>query len=262
MASLNMSSTTSTLIILFMTFERFYSIVWPHRAASFSTTRRAKATILCCCIVSTIYSIPHVFTTRSVGRQCIPLGNASQTLFGQMYYWLNFFANFTPPFVILLVMNSVIIHKLRRRSDLKLGQGHDKGRVQGEDKHLKGKQSDIQIYIVLLVVTFSFLILMSPTYVFYIYIFSIDYTKSTSSFALYYLLYHLAHKTYTTNYGINFYLYVTSGHKFRSDLVRLFRKSPNPHSTATSVMVLKPQKSEAQQRHSGLPDTGFSSVIY
>ena len=234
MASLNMSSTTSTLIILFMTFERFYSIVWPHRAASFSTTRRAKATILCCCVASIIYSIPHVFTTRSVGRQCIPLGNASQTLFGQIYYWLNFFANFTAPFVILLVMNSVIIHKLRRRSDLKLGQGHGKGHVQGKDKHLKGKQSDIQIYIVLLVVTFSFLILMSPTYVFYIYIFSVDYTKSSSSFALYYLLYHLAHKTYTTNYGINFYLYVTSGHKFRSDLVSIFCKTSKPHSTLST----------------------------
>ena len=154
MASLNMSSTTSTLIILLMMFEHFYSIVWPHRAASFTTTRRAKTAILCCCVVSIIYSIPHVFTTRSIGRQCIPLGNASQTLFGQIYYWLNFFANFTAPFVILLVMNSVIIHKLRRWSDLKLGQGHNKG----EDKNLKGKQSDIQIYIVLLVVTFSFLI--------------------------------------------------------------------------------------------------------
>ena len=176
MTSLNISSTTSTLIILFMTFERFYRIVWPHRAAAFSTTRRAKATILCCCVVSIIYSIPHVFTTRSIGRQCISLGNASQTLYGQIYYWVNFFANFTAPFVILLVMNSVIIHKLRRRSDLKLGQGH----AQSEDKHLKGKQSDIQIYIVLLVVTFSFLILMSPSYVFYIYIFSIDYTKSPS----------------------------------------------------------------------------------
>ena len=118
MTSLNSSSTTSTLIILFMTFECFYSIVWPHRAASFSTTRRAKATILCCCTVNIIYSIPHVFTTHSIGRQCIPLGNASQTLYGQIYYWLNFFANFTAPFVILLVMNSVIIHKLSRRSDL------------------------------------------------------------------------------------------------------------------------------------------------
>ena len=210
MASLNMSSTTGTLIILLMMFECFYSIIWPHRAASFTTTRRAKTAILCCCVVSIIYSIPHVFTTHSIGRQCIPLGNASQTLFGQIYYWLNFFANFTAPFVILLVMNSVIIHKLRRWSDLKLGQGHDKG----EDKHLKGKQSDIQIYIVLLVVTFSFLILMSPSYVFYIYILSVDYTKSPSSFGLYYLLYHLGHKTYTTNHGINFYLYVTSGHKF------------------------------------------------
>ena len=39
----NMSSTTSTLIILFMTFERFYSIIRPHKAASFNRLKELRS---------------------------------------------------------------------------------------------------------------------------------------------------------------------------------------------------------------------------
>ena len=120
-------------------------------------------------------------------------------------------------------MNCIIIQKLRKRSDMKdvrsIGQGHSKG--QGS--------SDIQIYVLLLVVTFSFLILMSPTHVFLLFVQFFDYTKTAKSFALYYLLFNIAHKAYNTNYGINFYLYVISGHKFRTDLVNLLSKKTQEH---------------------------------
>ena len=38
----------------------------------------------------------------------------------------------------------------------------------------------------------------------------------------FYLYYNVAQKLHYTNHGINFFLYVISGQKFRNDLVRLF----------------------------------------
>ena len=156
----NMSSTTSTLIIVFMTFECLYSIVWPHKAASFNMVKRAEITFLCYGIFGILYNIPHWFTTIPDRRQCVPLGKAGDSILGQVYYWINFLVTFAMPFILLLTMNCIIIQKLRKRSDTKevrsIGQGHSKG--QGS--------SDMQIYVLLLVVTFSFLILTSPTHVF------------------------------------------------------------------------------------------------
>ena len=39
-----------------------------------------------------------------------------------------------------------------------------------------------------------------------------------------FMFYHVGEKTYYTNYGINFFLYVMSGHKFRTDLRNLCGK--------------------------------------
>ena len=57
----------------------------------------------------------------------------------QFYYWLSFTINFVVPFVSLLVMNSVIINTLRKRSrfidtnSTEEGQGKDKVKVKFQE---------------------------------------------------------------------------------------------------------------------------------
>ena len=108
-----MFSLCSTLFILSMAFERFYSIIKPHKAASFNTVKRAKITIVCIVIFSIICNCPHMFVTLKVGKNCVPFGPSTQYRWGQFYYWLSLIIHFFLPFVLLLFMNSVIIHKLR-----------------------------------------------------------------------------------------------------------------------------------------------------
>ena len=48
------SNMCSILLILNMTFERFYSIIKPHKAVAFNTVKRAKITILSCILISVI----------------------------------------------------------------------------------------------------------------------------------------------------------------------------------------------------------------
>ena len=218
-----MSSLCSTYFILSMTFERFYSIIRPHKAASFNTVKRAKITISCIIIFCVLYNIPHLFITAQEGLQCIPFGNAIESLFGQIYYWLSLVINFAIPFVLLLIMNSFIIHRIRNRSfqsqDRSQGQ-----QVQGQGQLAKIKSSEMQIYVILLLVTFVFLIMMTPSYVLFVYVMFVDYEASPGIYAGYILFHSVAQKTYYTNYGINFFLYVISGKKFRTDLARLFCK--------------------------------------
>ena len=226
------TSLCSTLFIVNMTFDRFYSIIRPHKAASFNTVKRAKITIVCIVIFSIIFNIPHFFITTHEGRQSVPFGYGMEYIQGQMYYWVSLFINFAVPFVLLLVMNSVIIHTLRKRSALSLkyeSRMKDVSQDQNQDHNegQKSKSSERQIFAILLLVTFGFLILTTPAYAFFLYVKFVNYGKSAEKFAEFYLFYNFAHKSYYTNYGSNFFFYVISGKKFRTDLLNLFAKARN-----------------------------------
>ena len=115
------------------------------------------------------------------------------------------------------------------------------GQVQGQCQISKNRTSERQIYITLLLVTFSFLIFTTPPYVLMFYIMFIDYKKSAYSFAAFYLFYQVGQKSYYTKYGINFFLYVMSGRKFRTDLFQLVncakKKQDGRHSQDTNIAV-------------------------
>ena len=73
----------------------------------------------------------------------------------------------------------------------------------------------------LLLVTFVFLTLNLPvrSLVFYV-----NFTSGDTPYyyAGLHLFYQVGEKAYYTNHGINFFLYVISGQKFRTDLRNLF----------------------------------------
>ena len=208
----------STLLVIAMTFDRFYSIIAPHKAASFNTVKRAKITVACITIVSIFYNLPHYFLTSFDNWECIPYKNAKGNLFGEFYYWLSMVVQFVLPFVLLLVMNSIIIHKIRNRFTFPKKSLRDSNA--GENP--SNKNSELQVFIILLLVTFAFLILSTPAYIFFLFVIVVNFSQTPSLFAGYYLLYHVSHKMHISNYGINFFLYVISGKKFRTDLRNIF----------------------------------------
>ena len=148
---------------------------------------------------------------------CVPFGKAAVYTSVKFYYWFSLILNFFLPFVLLLIMNSVIIMTLQRRS------GNQKLQRQGqnEGQTSKMKNTERQIFITLLLVTFGFLVLNAPAYSFFVYAQVYDFDKSPKAYAGYNLFVEVSSKAYYTNYGINFFFYVMSGKKFRADLVRL-----------------------------------------
>ena len=212
---------SSVLLIVNMTFERFYSIIRPHKAASFNTVKRAKITIVSIIIGSILFNIPYLYAVTSVGRSCL----ADQSEIWQIvYHWLNYVVQFIIPFVSLLSMNSVIIHTLRKRSVLIMKPEVRSDQCQGQSlgQNSKMKISEKQTYAILLLVAFSFFILTTPRYIFFLYDIFVVYSKTPESFAGFFLFYNVMHKMFFTNNGINFFLYVISGKKFRNEVVHLF----------------------------------------
>ena len=183
----------STYLLIAMTFERFYSIVQPHKAASFNTVTKAKITILSVFIMCFSYSLPFMFIGSHNGRFCIPNRFASDNVLGEFYYWLTEIITFIFPFISLLIMNSVIIHTLRKRLNQNiLGSAvHD----ENEGQHLKSKHPEKQIFTMLLLVTFVFLALNTPTH---LLVFYLNFYNGTSPYyyAGLHLFYQIGDKTY------------------------------------------------------------------
>ena len=130
----------STYLIIAMTFERFYSIIRPHKAASFNTVKKAKIIIAFTYVFSFLFNLPYLFIGDNDDRFCIPNSIASINVYGELYYWLYEVISFILPFVSLLTMNSVIIHTLRQRSKQKLTRAETQGQHEGQI--LKSKISD------------------------------------------------------------------------------------------------------------------------
>ena len=78
------------------------------------------------------------------------------------------------------------------------------------------------------------LILTTPGYLFFILNLFVNFMVSPKVFAAYHLFSNVAQKLHYTNHGINFFFYVISGQKFRTDLQHLFRRS----QTKANVMFM------------------------
>ena len=209
----------SCYLLITMTFERFYSIIRPHKAASLNTVKKARIIIISVFLFGFLYSVPYLFITDNSGKLCVPNRFASDNGFGELYCWLTEILIFIFPCLSLLTMNSVIIHTLSKRSKQNLTESAAEG--QSEDRNVKRKQSEKQIVTMLLVITFVFVALNITTraLVFYLTFYS---ANTAYYYAGLHLFYQIGEKAFYTNHGINFFLYVMSGKKFRTDLKALF----------------------------------------
>ena len=97
----------STFQVLAMTMDKYIAIKWPHKAAAYSTPRRAKMTALGFFIRALIYNTPHLFLSNIVGFQCFAY--AIDSLITRVYSWFSFVLNAIILFVLLIYMNIVIV---------------------------------------------------------------------------------------------------------------------------------------------------------
>ena len=63
-----------------------------------------------------------------------------------------------------------------------------------------------------------------PSYIMLLYINLVDPLQSAYHYAAYIVFVQFGGKTYFSNFGINFFLYILSGQKFRNDLAIVLMK--------------------------------------
>ena len=101
----------STYQVIAMTIDKYIAIKWPHKAATYSTPKRATITVLAIFICVVFYNIPHIFITKLIGDVC--LGYAVGGNVTKVYSFFSFIVNAFIPFVSLIYMNCIIIKKVR-----------------------------------------------------------------------------------------------------------------------------------------------------
>ncbi len=95
------------------------------------------------------------------------------------------------------------------------------GSAMSGDKITRVQNQEKQLAVMLMTVSFAFLILTFPLVLRYFVYTNLDYKRSAATYAMYVFMYNLTNKLYMTNNAINFYLYCMSGTKFRKDVLKL-----------------------------------------
>ena len=77
-----------TFQVLAMTIDKYVAIKWPHRAATYSTPKRAKMISVIVYVSVFIYNIPHFFLSSVIGDKCMAYGMSN--VMSRVYSWFSF----------------------------------------------------------------------------------------------------------------------------------------------------------------------------
>ena len=227
----------ATYLILAMTFDKYVAIKWPHKAATYSTSSRAKIIIFTVVTFAAMYNLGHFFITALVDGNCY--GYSAKIILTKVYSWFSIVLNAIIPFTFLIHMNYVIVQTVKTsRKMFRSGAGT----VGVETRQKNMKNAENQLTTMLLLVTTLFLILLLPTYIRFIFS-SFVISDTPSKFATSIFFFEISYKLYLTNSGINFLLYCVSGQKFRNDLKEIVccarRNVSSSHGSCTDVNTIR-----------------------
>ena len=145
-------------------------------------------------------------------------------------------------------MNCVIIQRVRQSqtffgNDKSIDETQSYYQNNAAQRRQKAmKNTEKQLTIMLILMTTLFLVLMIPTNIRFLCFLFIERGTPTK-YANLMFLYHLTHKLYHTNNGINFYLYCISGQKFRNDLKEIICSNTRQNSTPFNSRKISQQHS-------------------
>ena len=234
----NFALQCATYLIVTMTIDKYIAIKWPHRAAVYSSPKRARVIIVTVFTFTVLYNSPHFFMTALVEGECY--GYSVKSILTKVYSWFTIFLNAVIPFTLLIHMNYVIVKTVRNSRKMFRSNAATTGT---ETRQKTMKSAENQLTTMLLLVTTLFLFLLLPTYIRFIYA-SFVITDTPSKYASSLFFFEITYKLYVTNSAINFFLYCISGQRFRNDLkeivccirkVKFFPKESNsgPNTQST-----------------------------
>ena len=232
-----MFSLSGVCIIISMTADRLIGVRFPLRALSLCTVSRAQKTVLCIPLFTAVYTIPYLLLSKFVGPTCVAL--AIETRFTVAYSWVTICLNCFIPFLCILGMNSAMITTIRQRMKNNLAESigtrdihlqestspqprTESATPRSATKPRKRDSREKQLVFMLLLISFSFIVLTLPLFVRYLLYQYLDKSSTYHAASTFYLVFHVTNKMFHTNSAINFILYCIGGSKFRKDVRDLF----------------------------------------
>lgn len=225
----------SSWLLVALTVERVFSVLWPHkvRRSCTATTSKVVISLLFICILGLnshwFYGLGNSQLKYYAVKTCMPLFEEYSYFFHHIWHWINFVVAFIIPFVVLAVGNSIIIYKIKRsqRKRRKMSMTKSRGNTENKEKERK------TITIVLILLSTVFFLSQTPMSIYFIYIpYGIakanliaceNYQEYTRQAEIIWLCYTIVNVLGYMNATLNFFLYIASGSRFRAEIKALLR---------------------------------------
>ncbi|XP_041374610.1 probable G-protein coupled receptor B0563.6 [Gigantopelta aegis] len=214
------------LLLVAVTAERYIVVVFPLMADTMVSMKRTVVIICLAALLSVGLNMHHFFTayvrvSNTTGlTYCGSSGGETTKFFKyRIYPWIDSIIYFVLPFTAIFVLNISMMHitgrATRRRGHMQNMRSSDVNRKQ------------IELTVMLLLVSFFFLLLTGPMGVILIVERIAWIPTSLKEKAVHRLIHSVVDNMMYTNHAINFLFYCFSGQRFRNEVRRLmcsFRK--------------------------------------
>jgi hypothetical protein len=222
----------SSWLFVAVTVERLICVVWPHRVRLGCTPRNSAI------IVGVLFLIilglnTHIFYGFGYSKLpvyngegfCEPLYEGYRVFWGDVYSWIDFAFAFAIPFGFFVVINSVIIYKLRRKMSII--------KSKSEDNNTKDANG---VTVMLIMLSVVFFLCLTPVSVYFIVReywlkhiaewFCIDINVFFRLLEIHSLVNVIVNIIGYCNASVNFFLYIISGYKHRAEIKALLLCKP------------------------------------
>ena len=211
--------------IVLMTLDKVIAIKMPHKSAVLCTAKRAKILSVINLLAMAVFYLPNLDFSKSVGQsECARY--VKKGWYVTVYSYISLLLNPVIPVVMLFVMNSIIIKAVWQSQRMR-----NENQTAQQDKT---KSSEVQLTIMLILVSSLFVIFLLPFEIREIYYSIVSKGETPKQYAVFTFVFDVTYELYNANYGINFYLYFVSRTKFRKDLLNLLGVKSRKHRSAIS----------------------------
>ena len=222
----------SVWLIIAVTVERFIVVCYPLKGTTVCRRGRAYGVIAALLILLFLVNMHFFWTTRLTQvEQCglvkshCEAAEGFDFLVDELWPWVDAFVYSFLPFVVIIVLNSLIILQVARskrdRADVLCGGGGGGGSIRSSRS---APENNSKLSVMLLTVSFAFLATTLPMNVTLIVTaFWKKYSVADKSLAAKFkLIRTVTELLMYINHSMNFFLYCATGQKFRQELCALF----------------------------------------
>ncbi|KAK2157048.1 hypothetical protein LSH36_200g04073 [Paralvinella palmiformis] len=218
-----LASHMSAWLIVLVTMDRFIAVRFPFRAVQICTTKRsalATAILLCVLVLYNAHLLwtMHLHEFENGYKQCAPqIGDA---FMNGPFNYIRLASYTLVPFTLVITMNiGIIVGICRTSAHSLIGDTSSHLKLKGSTCTKNAQQNKYQVTIMLLVVSFSWLLLTLPYTV--MSLINFDYSTSRTR-AVAFLLKTISFLLMYLNHSCNFFLYCLAGKKFRTEFISMF----------------------------------------